>query len=143
MHVMKQLVIAALIAFSSAFFIGTLTMEKAEALCPKIGQYHDHGKDGVGNTHGNCKTALSNGEASEVKDLTGWIQLVVYPLAGVGLALSVIVVVFAGYLYVTAGADSKNVQKAKGLLIAAVIGIFITLSTFVIARMFAGLTGFM
>ena len=98
MQVMKQLVIAALIAFSSAFFIGIGTMEKAEALCPKIGQYHNHGDRGVASRNGTCTSALNETGTKAAQGLVGWFKVVVYPIAGFGLAASVLMVVYAGYL---------------------------------------------
>lgn len=142
MRFFKRLVPFILIAVSSAFFVGAATTEKAEALCPKIGQYHNHGADGTQQPNGPCTSALNDADTKSAKGLVDYINMIVYPLAGIGISLSVVAIVYGGYLYMTSGIDSKNLERAKLILISAGIGIFITMSMFVIAKMFASLAGF-
>lgn len=139
----KQIACLLVVTIATAFMISVSTAEQSEALCPKIGQFHSHGENGVSNTSGICKSATKADLKSGGSGFMSYISMMVYPLAGVGLAISVIMVVFAGYLYVTAGVDSKNVEKAKTLLISAGAGIFITLNIFIIAKMLMSLAGFM
>jgi len=47
--------------------------------------------------------------------------------------LAVILIIFAGWLYMTAGGEAEKVEKAKKILIGAVIGLVICLASFAIA----------
>ena len=52
------------------------------------------------------------------------------------------IVIYAGFIYMTAGGDETKVQKAKGYLVNAAIGLAITLSAFAItAFIFRAITG--
>lgn len=141
MQFIKGLMIAALIAFSSVFFIGVSMPEKAEALCP-IGKYPFHGNDGT-DPSGTCVSSkLSQQDTDNAQGFSYYLAIIVQTLAGFSLSIAVIAVVYGGYLYVTAGADPKNIQKAKGILISAGIGVFVSLSVFILFRMFASMAGF-
>lgn len=58
--------------------------------------------------------------------------------AGFVLAISVIVVVYGGLKYVLSQGDSRAAEQGKMLIIYAGIGIFISLSAFIIVKMFQG-----
>lgn len=49
-------------------------------------------------------------------------------------AVSVIVIIIAGFMYVTSGGDSGNVKKAKDMLLYAVVGIIVALLAFAIVN---------
>lgn len=61
-----------------------------------------------------------------------------YFFAGV---IAVILIVYAGFLFVTSAGDSGKVAKAKNTITAAVIGLVIIMLAFVITRFVAGIAG--
>lgn len=58
--------------------------------------------------------------------------------AGFVLAVSVIVIVYGGLKYVLSQGDSKAAEQGKMLIIYSGIGIFISLSAFILVKMFQG-----
>lgn len=46
--------------------------------------------------------------------------------------IAVVLIIFAGYMWMTAGGDSGKVEKAKGYIKNAVIGIVIILASYII-----------
>lgn len=60
--------------------------------------------------------------------------------------IALVLIVYAGFLWMTAGGNSEQVDKAKGILFASVIGLIIILSAysiskFVITNLFKATTG--
>lgn len=60
--------------------------------------------------------------------------------------ITVIIIVYAGFLWMTGGGNQEQVTKAKGMLSAAVIGLFIiftawSISTFVLKRLYKATAG--
>ncbi len=53
-------------------------------------------------------------------------------LLGFVAALTVLVIIVSGILYITSGGDSSRAEKAKGWLINAVIGLIVVLISYVI-----------
>ena len=62
--------------------------------------------------------------ASVIKILLGFLGII-----------AVVLILYAGFLWMTAGGDSKNVDSAKNILKAAVIGLIIILMSYAIANM--------
>src|SRR3989344_9110090 len=60
------------------------------------------------------------------------VNIIRWALGFLGL-VAVIIIMYGGYLWLTAGGDAKKIDKAKKLLISAVIGLIIILSAFIIA----------
>ena len=48
--------------------------------------------------------------------------------------IAVVLIVYAGFLWMTAGGNEEQIKKARGLLINAVIGLIITLAAYGIAH---------
>lgn len=74
--------------------------------------------------------------ATDMPTIIGNVIKVVLGLVGI---IMVIIVVYAGYLWMTAGGESDQVKKAKDWMLNATIGILIclvayTLSTFVVGK---------
>lgn len=68
---------------------------------------------------------LDSYEGSQQKDLPGAIMSVInYVLIFVGV-LALAYLVYGGFLYITAGGDSGQVDKAKSSIINAIIGIVV------------------
>ncbi len=53
-------------------------------------------------------------------------------ILGLVFLVSVLMVIYGGYLYITAGLDEKNVEKAKKTLLYAVIGTIVALLSFAV-----------
>lgn len=66
--------------------------------------------------------------------LTGLLG-VVYWLAGI---IAVIIIIVAGFMYVTSSGDAAKVTKAKNAILYAVIGLVITILAFVITGFVTG-----
>src|SRR3972149_177177 len=84
--------------------------------------------------------ALAVGEISGVPsqspakiDLGQLISTVSAWATGLLIALSVLFVIYAAFLYLTAGGDPKNVENAKNIIIYAVVAIVIALKANVVA----------
>jgi hypothetical protein len=60
---------------------------------------------------------------------------IVYFLAG---AISVIVIIVAGIMYVTSSGDTGRVTKAKNLLTYSIVGLIVILSAFLITNIVIG-----
>ncbi len=69
------------------------------------------------------------------KDLIKNVLLPVYFWAG---ALATIIVIVAGFLYVTSQGDAQQVVRAKNAIIAAVVGLIFVLIAFGITTMVLG-----
>ncbi len=89
------------------------------------------------------KTAVGADGGKELPELIGNMINVVLSVLGI---FFVVMVVYAGFLYMSAGGEEKNVEKAKKLLTQSVIGIVIILlaysiSAFVIGSLTTVVTG--
>ena len=85
----------------------------------------------------NASGALTNSQTSS--SLTGATSIPVMIGKGIGVFLGllgilfVVLVVYAGFLYLTSNGEETNVKKAKKLLTQAVIGMVITVSAYAIS----------
>ncbi|MEK9157502.1 MAG: Ig-like domain-containing protein [Patescibacteria group bacterium] len=83
---------------------------------------------------------IDNGAADTVASNAGFSSMSVYEILGtlinvfLGLlgVVFLLLVLYAGFLWMTAGGDDKQVDKAKKILINATVGLVITLSAFAI-----------
>ena len=64
--------------------------------------------------------------------LTSYISVVIVFLTVLIVAVGVIAIVVGGYLYMTAGGSGDRVQLAKSIVAAAIIGIVLALTAFVL-----------
>lgn len=67
------------------------------------------------------------------KDLTETLGLLINVLLGLLGIIFLVLVIYAGFLWMTAGGDEKKVGKAKNIIITAVIGLIILLSAYAIS----------
>lgn len=58
-------------------------------------------------------------------------NIIKYILSFLGV-IFIILIIYAGFLWMTASGDSEKITKAKDILISAVIGIIIVLSAYII-----------
>lgn len=135
MRTIKGLLLIALLAFSSAFFIesvNVLPIEKVEAACAP-GSYSPNGS-GCANAGGSAKSTVQN---NLVKDIVGYYN----PIAGVLLGVSLLTIIYSAYKMMTASGDSQRVLQAKRLLFGSGVAIIIILSSFTIMRLLMSLIG--
>ena len=87
--------------------------------------------------------ALANAEEPPAAgDLWVIIDTVTRWFYGIFLALAVIMVIYAGFMFLTAGGDADKINKAREALMYAVVGVVIALlarSIVPIAKAFLGL----
>lgn len=57
----------------------------------------------------------------------------------VGGAIAVLVIIVAGYIYVTSANESKNIEQAKNAITYSVIGLVVVLLAFVITNFVIGI----
>ncbi|MEK7564743.1 MAG: TrbC/VirB2 family protein [Patescibacteria group bacterium] len=62
--------------------------------------------------------------------LTSTVTIVVNYIIGIVAIVAVVMIVWAGYLYITAGMDEKNVEKAKKMLLYGIIGIVVVILSY-------------
>lgn len=74
-------------------------------------------------------------------ELTSIVANIINAVLGLTGIVFVILVVYAGFLYLTAAGSEENVKKAKKLLTNSVIGIILIVAAYAIAKyVFAALT---
>ncbi len=84
-------------------------------------------KDPLGLNYGN-QTGLGN---YDVRITVARIINVVLGLLG---TIALVIIIYAGFLWMTAGGSEDKSEKARGILFAAVIGLAIILSAYAITR---------
>jgi hypothetical protein len=90
---------------------------------------------------GGLQTAARPSGLSETGDLYTIIGGVINAVLGILGVLLFALLVYAGFLWMTAGGNTEQVQKAKGLITNAVIGLIIIASAFAIADFVIGQLG--
>lgn len=76
------------------------------------------------------KSTLAGGEGG---DLTSLIGNLIKALLGVLGVIFVILIIYAGFLYMTAGGEEDKVKKSKSLMVQSVIGMIIIVAAYAIA----------
>ncbi|MFH1187267.1 MAG: hypothetical protein V1688_00205 [bacterium] len=71
------------------------------------------------------------GDYGEIKPAKVVSQIISYVLSFLGV-IFICLIIYAGFLWMTASGDSEQITKAKGILINAVIGVIIILSAYII-----------
>ncbi len=78
-------------------------------------------------------TALNAGGVNSTTTLPGLIGNLINVVLSVMGILFVLLIVYAGILYMQAGANPDNAKKAKGLIINAIIGLVIVIASYAIS----------
>lgn len=66
------------------------------------------------------------------KTLPDFVGLFIKTLLGLLGIIFLVLIIYAGFLWGTAGGEEGRIQKARGIIIAAIIGLIITLSAYAI-----------
>lgn len=73
-----------------------------------------------------------------VSDLSGLINIILKTVMQVGIPLIALMIMYAGFLYVTARGDPNKLTKAREALVYTLIGAAIILGAFVISNAITG-----
>ena len=79
--------------------------------------------------------ADTSGAISTVRD---WVLPAVQNIAGLASAVAVLLIVYAGYLYITSRGNPERMETAKGLLKKSMIGLAIILAAVVLTSLLTG-----
>lgn len=83
--------------------------------------------DGIGLTGGSCGTGAES-------KIYGLLSTVVNTLSIIVGAVAVIMIIVAGFKYITSNGEANNISSAKNTLIYAVVGMFIVVFAQAITR---------
>jgi hypothetical protein len=78
-------------------------------------------------------SSVGEGGGFEDADLMAIVGRIISAFLGILGVICLILFIYSGAIWMTAGGDDKKVEKAKGILINAVIGLVITLSAYAIS----------
>ncbi|MGZ6005343.1 MAG: hypothetical protein ACXWLH_04300 [Candidatus Saccharimonadales bacterium] len=115
---MKHKIMTALTVIMLAFSIApvaSMAIASAATPCPS-------GSDPAGQVIGGIKQTGNDCSTSGVSNLLSTIVGIISFVAG---AAAVIMVILAGFKYITSGGDSAKIGSAKGTLIYALVGVAI------------------
>ncbi|MEK7629304.1 MAG: TrbC/VirB2 family protein [Patescibacteria group bacterium] len=79
---------------------------------------------------GDLQPEIVGVESFTKERLTSTVTIVVNYIIGIVAIVAVVMIVWAGYLYITAGMDEKNVEKAKKMLLYGIIGIVVVILSY-------------
>jgi len=122
---MKKLVLIALTAVT--LLVGVVAIHSAPALAASA---KDEICSGVGAASGASGCSTPKGSPT-VNSVINTVINIISAFVGV---VAVIMIVFAGFRYVTSGGDSSKISSAKNTLIYAVVGIVVAALAQVIVR---------
>lgn len=88
-----------------------------------------------GSIENNLKNQIGTGEGIDkekvITSVNLYYYIVTYLLWGLGI-ITVIVLIYAGIQYITAGGDAEKAEKAKKTILGAVIGLIIIIASYAI-----------
>lgn len=117
---MKSLLIS-LSILASLFLVGGLTAPTADAANPR-----DEICKGIGSVDG-------KGNCTKDNSLTNLIRRIINIFSVIIGIVAVIMIMVAGYKYITANGDSGNLSSAKNTLIYAIVGlVVVAMSQFIV-----------
>ena len=87
---------------------------------------------------GSAATSISTGQAGTTTPLPTLISNLINVILGVMGIVFVVIIVYAGILYMNAGANPDNAKKAKTIIINAIIGIILVMAAYAISNFLIG-----
>ncbi len=82
---------------------------------------------------------IQNPLKGDVKDVDSFLRLIINEIIlPIGAVIAVIMIIYAGFLYVTAGGNESKIAKAHQALLYGVVGAAILLGAWVIANAIGG-----
>jgi len=88
----------------------------------------------TGGVYAKATDYLPDLEDAPSKDLIPWIQGVLNLVIGISGLVSVVILIAAGYMFITANGDEDKIQKATKSLTFAIIGLVICLISVLIVQ---------
>jgi hypothetical protein len=85
-----------------------------------------------------CKVDPNSALCTDKGDIMGFVSTLVKTLLFILGAVSVVMIIFAGFRYVTSGGDAKAVEGAKNTIMYAVIGLVVALLAYAIVSFVVG-----
>lgn len=86
-------------------------------------------------------TCLANGDVAQIKCLEPLFASVVSVVTSLAGILFFIMLLIGGFRYLLAGGDPKKIESAKGTLTAAILGLILIVSSYLILRLIEAFTG--
>jgi hypothetical protein len=80
------------------------------------------------------QTAKDGGYNTDVNDPNAIIGVVITAVLGLLGIIFLVLIIYAGYLWMTAGGDSDKVTKAKDILRTSIIGLILVISAYAITQ---------
>ncbi len=130
-HTLKRLNIIALFILAVTMSVGMsfTIMNQATAASGDSGTWWDTAQNGgldtVGQAYGN--------DTNQPRDIRGVVVDIIRIVLGFLGLISVILIVYAGFRWMTSGGNEETVSSSKKILIAGVIGLVIILSAYALA----------
>jgi len=128
------------IALSSSFIVYAATITPVHAeICPP-GQYAKP----KGNGEFGCaksETKKKQNQMDQIDKTKKYFGGLAASIAGIALGVSVLMTVYAGYLYTVSEGDAEKIKKAKFHIVAAGGGIIISGLSFIIYGMISNIIG--
>jgi len=113
------------------------TSQKAQTECTKKGTGIETGVF----TKGLSPACLGCGECTQKDVFQEFVNIFTFILQIAG-SLAVLIVIVSGLLYITAGGDMEKTKRAKAALTAAIVGVIIVLTAFILINFVLGMLGY-
>jgi hypothetical protein len=90
---------------------------------------------GMGTGDGEVGNVYGESDADSVSDIRVVLARLISVFLGFMGIVFLILIIYGGFLWMTASGNEENVKKAKSLMFAGIIGLIIILSSFAIAQL--------
>jgi hypothetical protein len=128
------------VALSPSFIVYTVTIQPVSAEICHPGQYAKPAGNGKFNCE-NAETKEKSNQVTEIDKTKKYFGALAASIAGIALGVSVLMTVYAGYLYTVSEGDAEKIKKAKFHIVAAGGGIIISGLSFIIYGMISNIIG--
>lgn len=128
---MRQILAKVLVAIVLSVVPAGVISEAAYAACPTSNTAKGQVLNGIGQTGADCDSSGVGKTAGNIVEILSYIA---------GIA-AIIVIVIAGFKYITSNGDSGKISSAKNTLIYAMVGLAVAALARVIVNFIIGQTG--
>ena len=131
----KAITLFAVAFIASGLLIPAVALAQEPAAPPPVAPHPDGLKKLQDNLSGFGEdTGLGTGNVAQDSNLIGKIAAVINVILGFLGIIAVIMIIYAGFKWMTAGGNEEDVTKAKANIKNAVIGLAIVLASFIIVN---------
>lgn len=99
------------------------------------------GATGLGDAFGKNLTDAATEAQYNTTDVQTIVAIVIRSILGLLGVIFLVLMIYGGFLWMTAKGNEQQVEKAKNLITAAIIGVIIVLSSYAISVFIIKLTG--